>query len=75
MAYGRRSWVFLAVIGLLLALPVVLGAQQPKSGGALRIAWEADITGLDPHMSAGLQAQWMVGNIFNSLVTIDENLN
>ena len=39
------------------------------------MAWEADITGLDPHTSSGLQAQWLVGNIFNSLVTIDENLN
>jgi peptide/nickel transport system substrate-binding protein len=75
MAYGRRSWVFLAVIGLLLALPGAMSAQQPKSGGTLKIAWEADITGLDPHMSAGLQAQWITGNIYNSLVTIDENLN
>jgi peptide/nickel transport system substrate-binding protein len=75
MIYGRRSWVLFAVIGLLLTLPVALSAQQPKSGGTLKIAWEADITGLDPHMSAGLQAQWMTGNIFNSLVTIDESLN
>jgi len=50
-------------------------AQQPKSGGTLRIAWEQDVTGFDPHWSAGLQVQYIAGNLFNSLVTIDEQLN
>jgi peptide/nickel transport system substrate-binding protein len=75
MGNGRHKWVLLVVIGLLLVLPAATGAQQPKPGGTLKIAWEADITGLDPHTSAGIQAQWIVGNIYNSLVTIDENLN
>jgi peptide/nickel transport system substrate-binding protein len=75
MQSGPRRWLWLLVVGLLLALPGWAAAQQPKSGGTLKIAWEADITGLDPHMSSGIQAQWMVGNIYNSLVTIDENLN
>jgi ABC-type transport system substrate-binding protein len=66
---------------LLLALPAVLllvadvGAQQPKSGGTLRVAWEADITGLDPYISPGVQSWFVVGNLFNSLVTIDAELN
>ena len=63
------------MVGLLCALPGFVWGQQPRYGGTLRVAWEADITGLDPHTSSGLQAQWMVGNIFNSLVTIDEQLN
>jgi len=71
----RRIWVWLWAVGLVLVAPVWLWAQQPKPGGTLKVAWEADITGLDPHTSSGLQAQWLVGNIFNSLVTIDENLN
>jgi ABC-type transport system substrate-binding protein len=68
-------WQLFAVIGVFLATTAWLWAQQPKSGGTLRIAWEADVTGLDPHMSSGLQAQWIVGNLFNSLVTIDGELN
>jgi peptide/nickel transport system substrate-binding protein len=72
---SKCSVVFCAVVGAVLMLSGWTAAQQPKSGGTLRIAWEADITGLDPHMSAGIQAQWMVGNIYNSLVTIDEQLN
>ncbi|MGH8060319.1 MAG: ABC transporter substrate-binding protein [Candidatus Entotheonellia bacterium] len=71
---GRVLRLF-AAMGVILAIPVALWAQQPKHGGALRVAWEADITGLDPHISSGIQAQWLVGNIFNSLVTIDEKMN
>lgn len=74
----RYRWYLGLLSGMMAVLLVTSGAlwaQQPKGGGTLRIAWEADITGLDPHTSAGLQAQWMVGNIFNSLVTIDENLD
>jgi Bacterial extracellular solute-binding proteins, family 5 Middle len=66
---------------MLISLLVVVGvvglaaAQQPKYGGTLRVAWESEMTGFDPHWSPGLQVQYMVGNLFNSLVTIDEHLN
>jgi peptide/nickel transport system substrate-binding protein len=59
---------------LLLLLPVVW-AQQPKPGGTLRVAYEADVSGLDPHLSPGIQAWHVVGNLFNSLLTIDAELN
>jgi ABC-type transport system substrate-binding protein len=75
MGCGMHRWIVYAVVGFVLAWASGIDAQQPKSGGTLKIAWEADITGLDPHMSSGIQAQWMVGNIYNSLVTIDEQLN
>jgi hypothetical protein len=52
----------------------VAASQQPKLGGTLRVTWEADITGLDPSISPGVQAWHMVGNLFNSLVTIDAQL-
>jgi ABC-type transport system substrate-binding protein len=39
------------------------------------VAWEVDISGLDPHLSFGMQAWLVVGNLFNSLVTIDPELN
>lgn len=43
------GWAWFAVLGLLLVTSGGLWAQQPKAGGTLRVAWEADITGLDPH--------------------------
>jgi peptide/nickel transport system substrate-binding protein len=65
----------IALIGYLLLTPVTSRAQRPKLGGTLRVAWEADVTGLDPHLSVGIQAHHTVGNLFNSLVTIDTELS
>src|SRR5688572_18286657 len=62
------------VIGLLLF--AVFGsaiAAEPRRGGTLHIAYEADITGLDPHTSLGIQAMYVEQNLYNTLVTIDEN--
>ena len=40
----------IAILTFLLWLP--LGwTQQPKPGGTLRVAWDADISGLDPPIS------------------------
>jgi ABC-type transport system substrate-binding protein len=64
----------IAILASLLVLPVGW-TQQPEPGGTLRVAWEADISGLDPHLSFGMQARHVVGNLFNSLVTIDADLN
>jgi peptide/nickel transport system substrate-binding protein len=64
----------IAILASLLLLPAGW-AQQPKPGGTLRVAWEADISGLDPHLSFGMQARHVVGNLFNSVVTIDAELN
>ena len=47
--------------------------EQPKYGGTLRVAFEADVTGLDPAIP-GLQNYYVNQNLFNTLVTIDENL-
>jgi len=40
----------LIVLLIVLGLVGVAAAQQPRSGGTLRVAWEADISGLDPHV-------------------------
>ncbi|MGH8055783.1 MAG: ABC transporter substrate-binding protein, partial [Candidatus Entotheonellia bacterium] len=64
-------------IGLLVVVGLIglAVAQQPRSGGTLRVAWEQDVTGFDPHWSIGLQVIYLVGNLFNTLVTIDQQLN
>jgi peptide/nickel transport system substrate-binding protein len=69
-----RSRFMIAMLTCLL-LGTAAWAQQPKPGGTLRVAWEADVTGLDPHVSPGIQAYYVVGNLFNSLLTIDAELN
>jgi peptide/nickel transport system substrate-binding protein len=73
--HRRSIGMMVTILGSLLLMPTWGLAQQPKSGGTLRVAWEADLTGIDPHVSAGLQAYRVVGNIFNSLLTTDAALN
>jgi ABC-type transport system substrate-binding protein len=60
--------------GLVLALSSAANAQQPKSGGTLRVAFEADVTGFDPHLVPGLQNYYVNQNLFNTLVGIDPQL-
>jgi ABC-type transport system substrate-binding protein len=67
--------MIVALLGALLLAWSTTYAQQSKAGGILQVAWEADVTGLDPHLSPGIQAHHVTGNLFNSLVTIDTHLN
>jgi peptide/nickel transport system substrate-binding protein len=71
-----RASIFRALIALALLLgwSAAPAAQQPRYGGTLRVAWEQDVTGFDPHWTPGLQVQYLAGNLFNSLVTVDEHL-
>lgn len=69
------TWSMLIALCIVLGLVGLAAAQQPRYGGTLRVAWEQDVTGFDPHWSPGLQVQYVVGNLFNSLVTIDKDMN
>jgi peptide/nickel transport system substrate-binding protein len=69
------AWVLLLALPAVLLLVADVDAQQAKSGGTLRVAWEQDVTGFDPHWTSGLQVTYIAGNLFNNLVTIDPDLN
>jgi ABC-type transport system substrate-binding protein len=69
------AWSMLIALLVVAGLVTVAAAQQPRYGGTLRAAWEQDVTGFDPHWSAGLQNIYMAGNLFNNLVTIDDHFN
>src|SRR5262247_2899571 len=69
------AWAPVLVLPAVLLLVADVSAQQPKSGGTLRVAWEQDVTGFDPHWTPGLQVTYIAGNLFNNLVTIDQDLN
>src|SRR5215475_2557757 len=73
--HGRRIGLMVTMVALLLLTATAVWAQQPKSGGTLQVAWEADLTGIDPHVSPGLQAYRVVGNLFNGLLTTDAAMN
>ena len=69
------GWAMLSALLIVSGLVGFAAAQQPKLGGTLRVAWEADVAGLDPFISPGVQSWHVEGNLFNSLLTIDANLN
>jgi len=73
--HRRHIGFMMLIVGCLLFAEPEAWAQQPKYGGTLRVAWEADVTGPDPATSTGLQAFYIKGNLFNTLVTVDANLN
>lgn len=63
------------MVGLILLLMGWGWAQQPQTGGTLRVAFESDVPGMDPHTSLGVQVQVLIPSLFNTLVTIDEHLD
>src|SRR5215510_4376654 len=67
--------LILTSLVILCVCTLAATAQQPKPGGTLKIAFESDVPGLDPHTSLGVQVQVLIPSLFNTLVTIDENLD
>jgi ABC-type transport system substrate-binding protein len=65
--------IVISFVAVLVCTGITL-SQQPKSGGTLKIAFESDVPGIDPHTSLGVQVQVLIPSLFNTLVTIDENL-
>ena len=43
------AWTLLLVLPVVLAIFAAADAQPAKPGGTLRVAWEQDVTGFDPH--------------------------
>jgi peptide/nickel transport system substrate-binding protein len=66
--------ILISVVAILVCTGIAL-SQQVKPGGTLKIAFESDVPGIDPHTSLGVQVQVLIPNLFNTLVTIDENLD
>jgi peptide/nickel transport system substrate-binding protein len=63
------------VVGLILVLTSVGGAQKPRYGGTLTVVHGVDISHLDFHIAPGYESMWINENIHNGLVTLDKDLN
>src|SRR5262245_21889749 len=67
----RRALVALAVaFACLTALLHVAGAQEPKHGGNLRIAYGNEISNLDFYTAPGYEMNWVAMNIGCGLLSI-----
>jgi ABC-type transport system substrate-binding protein len=68
------GWAVLVGLLVILEFNGMASAVEPKQGGTLKIAFESDVPGMDPHTSLGVQVQVLIPSLFNTLVTIDEHL-
>jgi peptide/nickel transport system substrate-binding protein len=73
----RRAFIAstLLAMGAATRIPCAAQIKTPTSGGTLRVAFEADITGGDPYRSVGIQAGYVHDSLYNTLVTIDQDMN
>lgn len=69
------TWSMLLALLIVLGLVGLAAAQQPRYGGTLRIGYWQDMTGMDPHLSAGIPAVYVMQSIFQTLVTLNEELD
>jgi len=73
MNLPRALWIALIAVGAVWGMWLEGWAAQPKQGGTLRVAFEADVTGFDPAVPS-LQNYYVNQNLFNTLVTLNEQL-
>ncbi len=75
----RKSFLAIIMATLLGVMTFSLGAvdahaAEAKRGGTLRIGYWQDMTGMDPHLSGGIPAVYVMQNLFQTLVTLDEEM-
>jgi peptide/nickel transport system substrate-binding protein len=67
---GFVSTVVALVAGLTVVLSASVGAETPRRGGTLRVAYGNDVSGLDFHTAPGYELMWVAMNVGCGLVNI-----
>ena len=73
----RRTLVAAVLIALTMvaiAPEVLAQSSRPKSGGTLVVGRPTDAISLDPNKATTAPEVWVYGNIFETLVTLDEKM-
>jgi peptide/nickel transport system substrate-binding protein len=60
---------------VVLGIAAGSGAQEPQSGGTLRVGLQGDVTTMDPHMSTAALDRDVYYQLYNTLVGLDPALN
>ena len=63
----------LALSGLVLG-GHLLAQDEPQAGGVLRAAYEAEWTGLDPHLASTVSSFFVIDNVAESLLYLDNEI-
>src|SRR5215218_8952289 len=73
----RKRFTLIAAFLIVLLVSqstLPIKAQTPVSGGTLIIAQNADVAGFDPHTLPSFPTVRTIGLIYETLVTVDQNL-
>jgi peptide/nickel transport system substrate-binding protein len=68
------------ILSLLLLAGFVIGGhlvaqdETPVAGGVLRAAYEAEWTGLDPHLASTVSSFFVIDNVAESLLYLDDDI-
>ncbi len=75
----KRLWFLGLLLILLLATPVIMAQDAtetvtPKTGGTLKVAWDAEWVSLDPHLSSAYSSFAVLANVVEGLTTFDNDI-
>ena len=73
----KRLMIILSLIvlsGFILGGHLLAQDESPVSGGVLRAAYEAEWTGLDPHLASTVSSFFVIDNVAESLVYLDNDI-
>lgn len=64
----------LALMGMVVGGHLMAQNETPQSGGVLRAAYEAEWTGLDPHLASTVSSFFVLANVVEPLTTYDDDI-
>ncbi|MBZ0298820.1 MAG: ABC transporter substrate-binding protein [Anaerolineae bacterium] len=64
----------LALAGMIVGSQLLAQDATPKSGGVLKAAYEAEWTGLDPHLASTVSSFFVLANVVEPLTTYDNDM-
>jgi peptide/nickel transport system substrate-binding protein len=75
----KKLWFVGLLLILLLATPVIMAQDStsemtPKMGGTLKVAWDAEWVGLDPHLTSAYSSYAVLQNVVEGLTTFDDDI-
>lgn len=71
----RRTLITLLVVSLLLTGVVAAQDTEPKRGGTLNAAWQANWESLDPHLASSEATFQILNNVLETLTFFDDDMN
>lgn len=68
------SCAILALVSVVVGGHLVAQDDSPQAGGVLRAAYEAEWTGLDPHLASTVSSFFVLANVVEPLTTYDNDI-